>query len=94
MAGKRPESIWRIVAGQHGVVTRAQLRELGLTDSAIEHRLAFRFPRAQVIFEPNVVQETLMKVARRLRSASGQGPWSSGGVADRGGDDRRDCLRM
>ena len=28
-----------------------------------------RFPRAQVIFEPNVVQETLMKVAQRLRSA-------------------------
>jgi very-short-patch-repair endonuclease len=40
MASKRPESIWWIVARQHGVVTRAQLRELGLTDSAIEHRLA------------------------------------------------------
>jgi hypothetical protein len=28
-----------LAAGQHGVVTRAQLREVGMTDHAIEYRL-------------------------------------------------------
>ena len=42
MAGfsDRSAAAWRLVRRQHGVITRAQLRELGFTDRAIEHRLA------------------------------------------------------
>ncbi|MGH2924331.1 MAG: DUF559 domain-containing protein [Solirubrobacterales bacterium] len=32
-------AVWRLARAQHGVVTRAQLRELGLGRAAIEHRL-------------------------------------------------------
>jgi hypothetical protein len=32
-------TIWALVSSQHGVVTRAQLRELGLSDEAIDHRM-------------------------------------------------------
>jgi very-short-patch-repair endonuclease len=40
MACTKPESIWRLAAGQHGVVSRGQLLDRGLTRSGIEHRLA------------------------------------------------------
>src|SRR5688572_15757025 len=32
-------AIWELVGAQHGVVTRRQLREAGLTDEAIDHRI-------------------------------------------------------
>lgn len=32
-------SFWALVRSRHGVVTRAQLRALGLTDKAIRHRV-------------------------------------------------------
>lgn len=44
MAGRNAhspgEGVWFLARRQHGVVARAQLRELGLSDAAIEHRLA------------------------------------------------------
>src|SRR5436309_102738 len=41
MAGSiHQSSIWRLATAQHGVVTRAQLLERGLTAKGIEHRLA------------------------------------------------------
>lgn len=42
MAGlsDRSAKAWRLARRQHGVITRQQLRALGFTDSAIEHRRA------------------------------------------------------
>jgi very-short-patch-repair endonuclease len=40
MACKKLQSIWQLAADQHGVVSRTQLLERGLSRSAIEHRLA------------------------------------------------------
>ena len=37
---KPPEGFWRLISRQHGVVARAQLLMLGLSEDAIEHRLA------------------------------------------------------
>jgi hypothetical protein len=37
---KLHSSVWSLVEAQHGVVTRRQLLELGLTDAGIKHRLA------------------------------------------------------
>jgi len=38
-AGFTQQSVWALARRQHGVVTRAQLRELGFSDKAIRHRL-------------------------------------------------------
>ena len=42
MGDQKPESskIWALVKSQHGVVTRAQLLECGLSSKAIQHRVA------------------------------------------------------
>jgi very-short-patch-repair endonuclease len=41
MGGETPhESVWRLARRQHGVITRAQLLQLGYTRHAIQHRLA------------------------------------------------------
>ena len=40
MGAKRPHSsVWELAAGQHGVVARRQLLELGLSAKSIKHRL-------------------------------------------------------
>lgn len=43
MGGRSAQSshpgLWRLVRAQHGVVTRRQLRELGLSRKAVEHRI-------------------------------------------------------
>jgi very-short-patch-repair endonuclease/predicted transcriptional regulator of viral defense system len=36
----RPSSVWALAASQHGVVARQQLIDLGMSQRAIEHRLA------------------------------------------------------
>jgi very-short-patch-repair endonuclease len=41
VVGQTPhESVWRLARSQHGVITRAQLLQLGYTRHAIQHRLA------------------------------------------------------
>jgi very-short-patch-repair endonuclease len=43
MGGRRhhtPGRVWRVARQQHGVVTRSQLRNLGLTRHGIDHRIA------------------------------------------------------
>src|SRR3954447_26228859 len=39
-SARAPLSGWGLAAAQHGVVSHGQLRELGLSRRAIEHRLA------------------------------------------------------
>lgn len=39
-SGQDSRAAWRLAMRQHGVVTRPQLRELGFTDHAIDHRIA------------------------------------------------------
>src|SRR5262245_12623704 len=40
MLAARDRQAWRLVRAQHGVVSRRQLRRLGFSEKAIEHRLA------------------------------------------------------
>jgi Transcriptional regulator, AbiEi antitoxin len=37
---RNPSRVWELVHRQHGAITRAQLRDLGFTDDAIDHRIA------------------------------------------------------
>ena len=37
---RNPGRVWELVHRQHGAITRAQLRDLGFTDDAIDHRIA------------------------------------------------------
>jgi very-short-patch-repair endonuclease len=55
-------SVWRLAREQHGVVTRAQLRELGFSEKAIRHRLAKGrlhrvWPDVYAVGRPELTQE-------------------------------------
>ena len=39
MGWQSDQSAWAVARRQHGVVTRSQLREIGLSDPGIDHRL-------------------------------------------------------
>jgi hypothetical protein len=59
--------VLRLAAEQHGVVTRAQLLELGMRPGAIRYGLTpLRFTHAQVLYESGHVREVLGAVASRL----------------------------
>lgn len=55
-------SVWRLIRRQHGLITRAQLRELGYTDEAIRHRVGKGrlhplWPHVYAVGRPEVTDE-------------------------------------